>query len=166
LCQDPFLEAGISVPDELPYLRLHLQLFFFLLKHSLSDEKIVRSNSMKSISSMGPIHKKHSVSLISVNRWVTPLTFKINIAMRQDQGGIGGTRKFTLNCTSSSTRCLRRLPTKLSQTPSSNLLEVDVTAMMCKCKWPKLRSELLQTKQSDIDGSPRSDKVAFKQIFS
>jgi len=51
--KDPFLEAGISVPDELPYL---------------SDEKIVRTNSMRSISSMGPIHKKHSVSLISVNR--------------------------------------------------------------------------------------------------
>jgi len=51
--KDPFLEAGISVPDELPYL---------------SDEKIVRTNSMRSISSIGPIHKKHSVSLISVNR--------------------------------------------------------------------------------------------------
>merc|ERR1719320_2174905 len=51
--KDPFLEAGISVPDELPYL---------------SDERIVRTNSMKSVASIQPIHKKHSVSLISVNR--------------------------------------------------------------------------------------------------
>ena len=62
---DPFLEAGISVPDELPYLRHHPT------HHDLlpsSDEKITRKDSMRSISSMKPINKKHSVSLMSVNR--------------------------------------------------------------------------------------------------
>ena len=43
---------------------------FLLTVWSCSDEKIVRTNSMRSISSIQPIHKKHSVSLISVNRWV------------------------------------------------------------------------------------------------
>ena len=93
-----------------------------------SDEKIVRTNSMRSISSMGPIHKKHSVSLISVNRWVKSLlNSKLNIDV-QDQGGVGSA-KFTVNGTSSASRFLWR-PTTFSQTPSHlTPLEVNVIAV-------------------------------------
>ena len=49
MANDPFLEAGISIPEELPY------------KSEESDHH--RANSVKSV-----VSKKHSVSLVSINK--------------------------------------------------------------------------------------------------
>lgn len=49
MANDPFLEAGISIPEELPY------------KPDETDHH--RANSVKSI-----VSKKHSVSLVSINK--------------------------------------------------------------------------------------------------
>ena len=51
MANDPFLEAGISIPEELPY-------------HDKSDEGVhQRTNSVKSV-----VSKKHSISLLSINK--------------------------------------------------------------------------------------------------
>ena len=49
MANDPFLEAGISIPDELPY--------------KADETEHQRANSVKSV-----ISKKHSVSLVSINK--------------------------------------------------------------------------------------------------